>query len=833
MNFQEAVSKYKPIIIVVLLFLLAFSLRAEAVNLSSVPSDAKALYQDASGLPYFSEMDSYYNYRMTADYLDHGYLGDTKINGTNWDLHSYYPPGRAAEYTPLIVYVTAFAYKFINLFSNVPLTAVAFWIGALIASLAVIPAYFFARRITNDYGGITAAILAATAPAYFSHTFAGFFDTDQFNIFLPIFTVWFFIESIRSENIKNRTIFAVLSAISLLLFSLAWEGWVYIFYLIVIATIVYLLVSNYLLNWKTINKTGEYKSRMEWFQNQSGIFALVVFFILSSILIIISGGFSDFISSLLGPIGFTQLQASVQMTAAYPNVLVSVAELQVPSLLDAINNVGGIVVFVFSLMGVFLLYWRLKAKKIEEDQETDKAKDQSKKSKERKTRKRRSKRRKSEKPKEIPRETEKKFIMPELKDKDKKNYLLYAILLSIWLLITAYALTKGVRFAEAFSIPVALGAGIFVGLMLGYVKGYIKNTNLQTVVMIILVVAAIFAPVGSAFAISVNVLPGTDDSMVNSLNWIKDNTSSNTVITSWWDFGHLFAAVADRPVTFDGGTQNSPRAYWVGKALTTSNETLSVGILRMVSSSGDLGPLTMDNYTKNTGKSVEILNNILGVDKSTALTMLTSQYSLSPEQAQNVIQYTHPDNPVPDLLITSSDMVGKAGWWSYFGNWNFQSNNSTAYNYVQGDGVIIPNNETGLSNNTTVLISDNAVVAQIIDNNVTAGIVNVNQLQNQNMSTSELINQLIAGLQGNSTMVIKPHRLIVVKDNNITQNDIVSNDSIYSVVIVNNNGSYITYLMNKELEDSMFTKLYILRGQGVTQFTLNYEQPGVLVWKVG
>jgi dolichyl-diphosphooligosaccharide--protein glycosyltransferase len=836
MNLQEALSKYRPIIIIVLLFLLAFSLRAEAVNLSTVSDESKALYQDANGIPYFSEMDSYFNYRMTEDYLDHGYLGDTKINGTNWDLHSYYPPGREAEYTPLIVYVTAFTYKFLNIFSQIPLTTIAFWIGAFIASLAVIPAYFFIRRVTNDWGGITAAILVATAPAYFSHTFAGFFDTDQFNMLLPLFTVWFFIESIRADDFKNRSIFAVLSAISLFIFSTAWEGWIYIFYLLIIATIAYLLVSNYLLGWKTIKKRDEYANSMEWFKDQSGIFAVVVFVVLSSILILISSGPSDYATSLLGPVGFTQLQASVQQTSSYPNVFVSVAELQVPSLLDAINNVGGIVVFVFSLLGLFLLLWRLKPRK-KEDLEALKSNEESKKSNKDKTRKRRSKKhskkRRREKPKDKPKETEKKFIMPELKDKDKRDYLLYAILLSLWLLITAYALTKGVRFAEAFALPVSLSAGIFIGLMLGYVKGYIKTPNLQTVVMIILVLAAIFAPVYSAFAISVNVLPGTDDSMVNSLNWIKGNTSNNTVITSWWDYGHLFAAVADRPVTFDGGTQNSPRAYWVGKSLTTNNESLSVGILRMLSTSGDLGPLTMDNYTKSTGKSVEILNNILGVDKETALTILTTKYGLTLDQAQKIINYTHPDNPNPNLLITSSDMVGKAGWWTYFGNWNFQTNNSTAYSYVQGEGVVIPSNETGLSNNTTVIIANNAIIAEIIDNNITAGIVNVNQLQNQNMSTSELISQLITGLQGNSsTLVIKPHKLIVMQDNNITQNEIVSNGSAYSIVIVKNNGTYMTYLMNKELEDSIFTKLYLLKGQGVTQFILNYEQPGVFVWRV-
>lgn len=835
MNINEALSKYKILIIIVLLFLLVFSLRAEAANLSSISDSGKAFYQDANGLPYFSEMDSYYNYRMTQDYLDHGYLGDTKINGTNWDLHSYYPPGRAAEYSPLIVYTTAFTYKFVNLFSNVPLTTVAFWIGALIASLAVIPAYLFIRRITNDYGGITAAILVATAPAYFSHTFAGFFDTDQFNIILPLFTVWFFVESMRSKDMKNRAIFAVLSVIFMILFSLAWEGWIYIFYILIISAIIYLLVSNYLLGWKTIEKPRKYTSKKEWFLNQPGIFTLVVFIVLSSLMIILMGGPSNFVSSLLGPIGFTQIQESVKVATSYPNVLVSVAELQIPSVMDAINNVGGIVVFAFGLMGVFLLFWRLKTGKKEvkgtPETEKNKPKNKGKPEKKKSTKKRRRRKEKS-KAKEVQKENTKKSRIPDLGPEDKRNYLFYGILLSIWILVTVYALTKGVRFAEALSLPIALSAGIFVGLMREYIKGYISGITLQRVVMVVLILAAIFAPVYSGFAISYSVTPGTDDSMVSSLNWIKDNTPSNTVITSWWDYGHLFAAIADRPVTFDGATQNSPRGYWVGKALSTNNETLSVGILRMISSSGDSGPDTVEAYTKNTGKSVEILNSILGVDKTTATTILTTTYGFTAEQAQNITQYTHPDNPAPNVLITSSDMVGKAGWWSYFGNWNFQTNNSTALNYVEGQGVIIPSNMTGL-NNTTVIIANNAVFAEITDNNVTAGIINVEQVQNQNISTSELVSQIISGISSNSSsIVVKPHRLIVMQDDNITQNEIVSNDSLYSIVIVNNNGTYDTYLMNKELEDSMFTRLYILRGQNITQFTLDYEQPGVMVWRV-
>ena len=828
MGAKEVLIKYKPLIIIVVLFLMVFALKAEAVNISAVPQMQKAVYENPDGLPYFSEMDSYFNFRITQDYLDHGYIGDAIINGTSWDLHSYYPQGRQAEYTPMIVYLTAFAYKFVNLFAKIPLVNVAFWLPAFIGSLVVIPAYLLVRRITNDYGGITAAILAATAPAYFSHNFAGFFTTEMFNVLLPLLVVWFFVESVRANNLRNRTIFAVLSAFVILIYSLAWTGWIYIFYVVAGATVVYLIVS-YLFKFNNVKKRSDYKNIGSWFIDQPALFSLVIFIILGAVFALITLGPSNFSSTFLGPLGFNQLQASTLGNSSYPNAYVSVAELQIPSITDVITSIGGVIVFPFALLGVFLIFWRLRTQKVEKTPKVNSQKEKSNKGKRKKYKSKRKDSKTERNDKKVLKE--KKYVIPELTSGEKKYYLFVGVLLSIWILITAYSLTKGVRFALELSTPIALGAGIFVGFAFDYIRRFISVPNYQTVIMILLVVLAVSIPVAGAYTISTGVVPGTDDNMVNSLNWIKANTPNNTVITSWWDFGHLFAAVADRPVTFDGGTQNSPRAYWVGKALLTNNESLSIGILTMLTSSGDLAPLTMDNYTNNTGKSVEILNNILGVDNTTAYNIMTTQYSLSPAQAQTILNYTHPSNPAPFVLITSADMIGKAYWWSYFGNWNFQTNNSTAYTYASGQAAVVPNNETGLGNNTTLLVSnDNAVAAQIINNNVSAGLVNVNQLQNQNVSTSVVINQIIGGLQGNNSLVMKPHKLIVIQGNNVTQNEIVDNSSQISIIINQQNGVYETIVMNRELEDSMFTKLYLLGGMNLTQYKLAYGQPGVLVW---
>ena len=68
--------------IVLAIFLIGFFVRLDYIRLSSVPDSDKEYYEDQNGLPYMYEFgDSYYHYRLTKNFLDHGYLGDTLVNG--------------------------------------------------------------------------------------------------------------------------------------------------------------------------------------------------------------------------------------------------------------------------------------------------------------------------------------------------------------------------------------------------------------------------------------------------------------------------------------------------------------------------------------------------------------------------------------------------------------------------------------------------------------------------------------------------------------------------------------------------------------------------------
>jgi len=80
--------KLKVLTIILIIFLTGFITRLETVELKGLNNTEKAYYTNEKGLPYMYEPDSYYNYRLAANILDHGHPGDKIINGTPWDLHS-------------------------------------------------------------------------------------------------------------------------------------------------------------------------------------------------------------------------------------------------------------------------------------------------------------------------------------------------------------------------------------------------------------------------------------------------------------------------------------------------------------------------------------------------------------------------------------------------------------------------------------------------------------------------------------------------------------------------------------------------------------------------
>ncbi|MGD9627584.1 MAG: hypothetical protein AB7U40_08450, partial [Methanobacteriales archaeon] len=82
--------------------------------------------------------------------------------------------------------------------------------------------------------------------------------------------------------------------------------------------------------------------------------------------------------------------------------------------------------------------------------------------------------------------------------------------------------------------------------------------------------------------------------------------------------------------------------------------TLSKNILRMLATSGDQAYLLLNNYTHNKKRASTILEETLASNKTIAYSIL-KRNGLSDEQAIKVLNYTHPSNPRPLILIINTE----------------------------------------------------------------------------------------------------------------------------------------------------------------------------------
>lgn len=892
MENQKVKTILKSVVIIAVLFLIVFALRAQSADIGGVPNEIKANYIDADGLPYFSEMDSYFNLRMTQDYMDHGYFGDTLVNGSGWDMHSYYPSGRdVGSYQPMIAYVTSFLYGIVNMFQDMSLKEVAFWTGAFISSFAVIPAYIFTRRITNDYGAIAATLIVALGPNYISHTFAGFFDTDMFNVTLPLFFILFFIEAVKSDKLVHRIIFAILSVVSIGIYSLSWTGFMFYPAVMILVMIVFFILCFYL-DINVLEPSKNYENKLSWLINQKELFSTVLIIVLGIVGLLCTvgiGGILNAISGLTG--GFSLLSAANDV---WPNVFVSVAEMQKPNLLfgglpgsflantnGVINGVGGIVAFFGVLLVLYTFVqrlFRLRSVKLRDDP-----------SKPHKSKRQATSVRKEQERFRISLKDIGSFGSSDEINKSKRFNVLYLSLFFVWILASAAAVTQGTRFIQVLVVPMGICAGIFVGYAADYVKSNVdddkvllllaivsafliafpitqiayglenartigiavfvvlavisavlilarksikdSDVSIKRALVVVLITLALVSPtVCGAFQTTAATVPGSSDPMWNAMDFVKENSTNDTVIISWWDFGYLFQVASDHPTAFDGGSQSGDRAYWVGKALTTSDVAQSKGILQMLGTTGSNASDLLCEYTGSNVTAVDALDKTLGKSKEDAKSTLMKDYNLTEKQANAVLKQSHPSNPNNVSFVLSSDMISKAGWWSYFGSWNFDTLNSTNYQYyMANDYVKINPNSQG---NITVLNDSGILYNAEVKRGSKVTNTSINTSTTAQMNAVWDKNGSKIDLNGTEYNPLKASNLICIEDGYLTANTTLDKNGNYTLYLLGSGNDYTAILMDNTLKDSVFTRLFLLGGIGQDTFELSNMQDGVSVWTI-
>ncbi len=815
----------------------------------------KEFFKDENGVIYTPDIDPYYWQRYAVNIVEKGHIGDEIKDGKQWDNHQIAPNGREVGKQDTFYPITlAWFYKVLHIFNkDITVIRATQYYPVFISSIIIVFIFLIARRIAGNIAGFFAAMMAALHPVMLTRTLFSHVDSDIMVLFFTVLVMWLIFEAFQAKSMRSQAILAGLAGFSIGLFSLAWSGWWYIFDFILI-TVFASIAAGLILNYRKIRQHGLDYLKTSGEKELAAITA--IFFAASGIFVTIFTSFETFIvSPFLAVIGFTNIKAPIA-GSLWPNVLTTVAELNPGSVQSIIDQTGGILLFSLALsavifamlkkhrkdeyymnyytlplalalfIGVWLLYTSTTGLPF--------------------------------------------IVMLALliagagliallvqKNKDELD-VKDSILLAIFFLGTVYAGTKGVRFVilliPAFSIAFGVSVGMIHRLLTRWVSKelHVEKIIAGTLFMMVFMLL-FFVPqniYGAAQVTAQQDIPIINDAWYYSLKAIQQDSKPDAIITSWWDFGHHFKLIADRPVTFDGTTQDLPQAHWVGKFFMTDNEGQAVGILRMLNCGGNKAFDEIYSINNDTIASVNILYELFEKDRNGArLTLL--KYNLTSEQAESVLKYTH-CNPPESYVIASEDMIGKSGVWAHFGSWNFER--ADIWQNVRGKSL-----QEGKEYLKTKLgYTDEKAESMYYEVNAISGDSEANSWIAPWPSyagnaegcgrTGELVqcaNGLIVNLTTNESYFataqgkLKPASFVYMTAKGTTEKSNSENviPQHLSAMVMPVGDSHISVLSSPELANSMFTRLFYMRGHGLKHFDmLSYQRSitgwNIFVWKV-
>ncbi|MBP5385072.1 MAG: hypothetical protein J6Y57_08895 [Lachnospiraceae bacterium] len=758
MKTKEKNVKKIPLLLGLILLIMAASFGFRCLVNHKVNTQLGEAYLDPeTGVPYLTEMDSYYHLRMTKDIAAYGHAGDTVKDGELWDSLSFAPEGRSAEgYRPLMAYIAIFVQKFLSLFTVISLEQVAYWQGAFLSALVVIPVFILAYRLKGVIAAVVSSLLAAINYGYFIHTVPGFYDTDTVISWTSCFLFCFgclLVDSFGKEKAgekpaalwRRRIIYALLFILSFIALLQSW----YIYYLFAglfaAALFVYMLL-------KHLNR-GEEKAA----DSVRSLLPELVFFGALCVLVIATN--PDLFRS-----AFDNIKGVFSSgDDLFPNALISVSEMRKPSLIAGgltglfqmrvlsgsdigiINAVGGMIPCLAALSMCVLMIVKTFKKEIRFDH----------------------------------------------------------ILLILWFVITAVLAVRSWRFIMLFAVPVAILAGALTGTVCSLMREKKMMDHQIFAAMIILLM--IFPAVYGAYRSSGDSLPSVNRDLHDSLSYIRDNTSADTIVAGWWDYGYFFEEKSQRRTLFDGGSQTGQRVFWMGRALATDSEDLSANIIRMLSGSGDRATEKMLETFGENRETLALMDELLRTDRAEAARRLQAE-GLGSDEAATLADLLFPSSSVPAMLLLTSDMPRITAWFAKFGYYGEEAEkpyrllmDRTPYTEQEG--------KTGWQINV-----DGEDVRFFLEN------------QNGSFRAYTSLHD-----KSDETQPLPVERLILIEDERATvqKMEVPQTDGTgYTVVLFRSGGQAAVSLMSSDLMESVFGRLFYLGGAELTRFVPETDAPG-------
>jgi len=647
--------------------------RAAAARLES---DLTYSGDDGKRHVYLGDFDSYHWLRMARNYLRSGTTCDDGTGSECRDTYTNAPVGRQNIYArslhiSAIVLVNDIVTKFRP---GYPLAASSFLVPVILGIIGVFPAFAIGRALAGNIGGLFAALLIALNPLLLQRTIGS--DDDIWNIVLPLIMVWALLVAVQSRGTSRRIAYSVIAAIFAGLHAATWQGWIYVYMVALagLAIAAMIELARYVL-------TGRSRESADAL---AGTITVSIVFYAATGLMTFPFGHEGFTQPLaiawgLAKRWFVAQANSPPQDPAWPQALVTVAELAPMKIHEIVAAVGGNVYFLIAYAGLLVLFLpkRTPSKRhclplisgalIVLCLEASKA--------------------------SVPLWLSMSlFTMPlsaaiiltmffgtAIDDSERSA----GLILTVWFLSALYLAHGGPRYAMLLVPSFGIAAGVFVGRLYDW---------LMTLVRQFFPIGIGFTRSALAFALCALVIPavvnGYDtardyEPSMNSAWWealsrLKAESAPNAIVYTSWDYGYWAKFVAERRVCADGGSLLTHIPFWFSQALIAPTGREAIGLFRMLSCGSDATPLPQGDqgaYGKLVRHGIsglaarKALFHVASLDRDAAAVYL-SQLGLNQTAVDDVLISTHCTTPPPAYLILSSTMPRSAGLWysepSYF-----------------------------------------------------------------------------------------------------------------------------------------------------------------------
>ena len=304
---------------------------------------------------YLSDPDSYLYARKAREYsqdLSNFSFVNTRSEDSTMNPVSTKENGLITNGLPLLA---ALVYRFLNIFTDIPIESVVYYINAFICSLAVIPAYLFVKRYSNLIGGIVSGILVVVAIPFLEHSIYGFFDTDAMLCTLQLALVTCYAMMIYEDKIPKKVSYAIISVMLFTMLASTWETFYIYFGILFFLTVAALIAMTVL---------GRERENM----SDRGI-VLEISFVGVTYISMMLIALAMYGKNLIFSIG--RLVNNMLATGDYPDPTRYIVELSdIPVLENGvegafstsgsgiINNLGGIVILTIAALSIVLIIIR-------------------------------------------------------------------------------------------------------------------------------------------------------------------------------------------------------------------------------------------------------------------------------------------------------------------------------------------------------------------------------------------------------------------------------------------------------------------------------------------